>query len=798
MRQLTPLVLLLLAGCVEPPAECRWETTPFGWDREFLHADRPYAIRRGADSPTVAVPPGRTAWVDLMAVGGRPEPGQTWLFDGEPVTFVGPKLGTPPTLVTRVVGSPDPPPPYRVVRAYPGCRPSFPIMVRPVPGTDQLLAILEHGPYEAAALVRLPDRPDVTAKDAVTLLDFPGVAYDIAFHPRYAENGFVYVGWNGKDESRKSHFTRVTRYRLDPMPPHAFHPWSAELVIEWDSNGHNGGALAFAADGTLFVSSGDGTADSDADGMGQRTDHRRAKVLRIDVDRPAGGKPYSVPADNPYVADERFVPETWAYGLRNPWRLSFDAASNQLWAGNNGQDQFEQAYLVEKGANYGWPIVEGSHPFHADRPKGPHPIRKPTVEHPHAEARSLTGGFVYRGTKFPELVGAYLYGDYSTGRIWGAKVEAGTLVWQKELARTPLKITAIVPDRAGEVLVCDHQPTGTGGFYTFEPKPPAAATPPFPTKLSETGLYADVPSHTLKPELVPYQVNAPFWSDGLYKVRAVALPPGGAITYKRADGWDFPDGTVIVKSFSRQPGNDWVETRLMTRQGGEWAGYSYRWNAAGTDADLVPAAGADRDLGGQVWHYPSRAECMVCHTRAANYVLGLCELQANRGDQLSRWEAAGLFEADWVECVGESVAKPPAGTRPKGLSKLLPKTPAALDHLADPFDPEVPLETRARSWLHSNCSSCHVEAGGGNARLELGFRTPTAKMRLLGEPPVHAHPDLPGAKLVTPGDPAASVLLRRVASVGPDRMPPVGRNVTDQRAVTLLREWVASLPSTPR
>lgn len=795
MRRLAPM-LLLLAGCAEPPTDCQWEATPFGWDREFLHVDRPYAVRRTTDGPAVAVPPGRTAWTDLLDLGGRPEPGQTWLFDGSPVTFRGPTPGIPPMLAHRVVGSPDPPPPFRVDRTYPGYRPPFPIMARPVPGTDQLLAITESGPYEAATLVRLPDRPNVTDRDAVKLLSFPGVAYDLAFHPRYSENGYVYVGWNGKDDTRNSHFTRITRYHLDPKTL-AFDPQSARLVIEWDSNGHNGGALAFGADGTLFVTSGDGTADSDADGMGQRTDHRRAKVLRIDVDRPAGGKPYSVPADNPFVADKRFVPETWAYGLRNPWRMSFDPTSGQLWVGNNGQDQYEQAYLVEKGANYGWPVTEGGHPFHESRPRGPHPIQKPTIDHPHAEARSLTGGFVYRGQQFPELVGAYLYGDYSTGRVWAAKVEAGKLVWHKELARTQLKITAVVPDRAGEVLLCDHQKAGTGGFYTLERSPQAAGTPPFPAKLSDTGLFADVPTHALKPELMPYEVNAPFWSDGLHKVRAFALPTGGTIGYKRSGGWEFPDGTVIVKSFATQPGKDWVETRLLAKQGGEWAGYSYRWDEGGRDAVLVPAGGADRDLGGQVWHYPSRAECMVCHTRAANFVLGLCELQANRGDQLANWEAAGVFASDWTECVNEFVdeaARKPAVGRPPGTSKLLPKAPAALDQLADPFDPAVPLETRARSWLHSNCSSCHVEAGGGNARMELGFRTPRDKMRLVGETPLHAHPEMAGAKLVAPGDPAGSVMVRRVASVGGDRMPPVGRNVTDPRAVSLLSAWVSSLP----
>jgi glucose/arabinose dehydrogenase/mono/diheme cytochrome c family protein len=809
-------VALLMAGTaasvvVRTPADVvPWGGRPVGWDREFLYLDRAASLGR-ENGPAVAVPPGHTAWADLMGVGGRPEPGQTWRLDGRPVTFTGPvrASASPRTAPAAwVVGSPDPAPPYRTARTRPGYRPPFPITVKPVPGRPQMLAITESGPYEAASLVRFPDRPDVTAADAVALHRFPGVAYDLAFHPKFAENGFLFVGWNGKGDG--SHFTRVTRFTLDPTTLD-LDPASAKLVIEWDSNGHNGGALAFGSDGTLFVTSGDGTADSDVDRMGQRPGHLRAKVLRIDVDRPAPGNGYSVPADNPFVADPRFRPETWAYGLRNPWRMGFDPASGQLWVGNNGQDQFEQAYLIQKGANYGWSLVEGSGRFHPEQAAGPHPVSPPTVEHSHAEARSLTGGVVYRGTKFPELVGAYVYGDYSTGRIWAVKHDGTKVVWQRELARTRLKLTAVTLDRDGELLLCDHQPAGQGGFHTLEPSPVPATLPPhFPTKLSATGLFTDLPTHALRPELVPYEVNAPFWSDGLQKVRAFGLPAGGTVGYKRAGGWEFPDGSVIVKSF-RTPAA-WVETRLMVKADGEWAGYSYRWNEAGTDAELVPAAGADRDLGGQVWRYPGRAECMVCHTRAANYVLGLCEVQANRGDQLARWEAAGLFAVDWVEAVKEGLTQqardagkadleiegwigtqgPPAGTRPDGPSALLPKAPERLDRLADPFDPTHPVEVRARSWLHSNCSSCHVSAGGGNARMELGFRTPRHQMNAVGEKPLHAHPG--GRLLVAPGDPDGSVLLKRVASCGADRMPPVGRNVTDDRAVSLLREWIAGLP----
>jgi glucose/arabinose dehydrogenase len=215
-------------------------------------------------------------------------------------------------------------------------------------------------------------------------------------------------------------------------------PASRTVIIEWPSDGHNGAGLAFGGDGTLFVTSGDGSVDSDADHAGQKTSSMRSKVLHIDVRHSDGGKPYAIPADNPFINDSRFPPETWAYGLRNPWRLTFDAPSGQLWIGENGQDLWEYARLVQRGANYGWSRYEGSHLFREVEPLGPHPVTFPTIEHSHSDFRSLTGGVVYRGHQFPELVGAYVYGDYGTGRVWAAKHDGTRMEWQRELCDTPL------------------------------------------------------------------------------------------------------------------------------------------------------------------------------------------------------------------------------------------------------------------------------------------------------------------------------------------------------------------------
>ena len=801
---------------------------------------------------------GRIPWTDFLRTGGRPEPGEQWAFNlcrydynaawKEPeLSCVAPVKGKnqsadfheiesyatlmfvgaggaakrPPLTTSTVVGFPDPPPAYRAVRALPDYRPAFPVMVKNIPGGTGMLLINQTNSGGATMMRRFTDAGAATGKDDVKVIDTPlgGVAYDLAFHPKFAANGYVYVGWNGGEEKAKKQ-CRVTRYTMKTAPPYDLDPKTATTVIAWESDGHNGAALCFGTDGMLYVTSGDGTSDSDTNLTGQRTDLLLAKVLRIDVDHPAEGKQYGVPKDNPYVADKRFVPETWAYGLRNPWRITSDSKTGHVWVAQNGQDLWEQAYFVRKGENYGWSVTEGSHPFYPERKTGPTPIVEPTVEHHHSEARSLTGGIVYHGDKLPGLEGAYLYGDYSTGNIWAVKHDGTKVTWHEKVAATPLKITAFATDSKGELLICDHAGPGEGGFYTLEPNP-APKTTTFPKTLSASGLFDAVASHTMKPGVVPYSVNAPFWSDGAHKERFIALPGDTRMTFTRHRAWTFPDTAVLVKSFAlEQTDGDpatrkWIETRFFTKQGGEWYGYTYKWNDAGTDAALVAAPGEDHEYairtaaGGvrkQVWHYPSRSECMVCHSRAQGFVLGLCELQMNKDhdtgggkieNQIRGLERRGMFAFDWYADVkggvNDPVNKPEAGQRGVKPATLFTHFPTDLKELVNPYDPKADLTLRAKSWLHTNCSSCHVEAGGGNALMELEFGTALDKMRVLDVKPVHQTFGLPDARLVAPGAPERSVLLHRMSTRGPGQMPPLSSTRPDDAGVALIREWCRSL-----
>jgi uncharacterized repeat protein (TIGR03806 family) len=695
---------------------------------------------------------------------------------------------------SRVVGSPDPLSPYKVVRAFPRLDLKQALTLTPEPGTDRLF-VLQHLAVRGGPGRLLAVRDDQAATEAGTLLEIDGLAVGLAFHPDYERNGYVYIGLNGPMKSR-NRSSQVMRYTVDRRPPHGIDPESRLLIIGWPSNGHDGGDLAFGNDGYLYVSSGDGSSDSDADLTGQTLDDLLAAVLRIDVDHPEAGRNYGIPQDNPFVDRPGARPELWAYGLRNPWRLSYDRVSGQLWVGQNGQDLWEQVYLIQKGANYGWSLTEGSHMFNARRQAGPDRISPPAAEHHHSEARSLTGGRVYRGTRLPGLVGTYVYGDWSTGHVWGIKHDGTRATWQGELVDTPFNITGFGTDHAGELYVIDQ----LSGFYRFEPITEAdRPSQPFPTALSASGLFASVAEHKPHPAALPYEVCAPQWADGAAIERFALLTGLEKVEQKaqlNAGGWwTLPEGSVLVQTLSLdlagaggKPDRKRIETRLLVRYQGEWAGYSYRWNAAGTDAELVPAAGAAVDLevadptepGGrreQTWRFPGRTECMVCHSRASGFHLGFSPLQLDRDrdyggtidNQLRTFEHIGIFQ----------------GT--------LPRRRDDRPRLVNPYEAQTPLEARVKSYLHVNCSTCHVKEGGGNALLELGLTTPVRKMHVVDEAPLHDRFDIADARVVAPGAPERSVLYRRISRRGTGQMPPLVSTEVDRKAVDLIGEWIRGL-----
>ena len=711
-----------------------------------------------------------------------------------------------PWTTSRIAGSPEPPDPYRLEIAFPGLRFSEPLAITHDAATNRFFVAERHG-----KIYSFVNEPAVTAKDLV--IDIGRTLYGIALHPRFAQNGYLFVTSILDPEKPSPKGTRVSRFAVSGSGSGARADLLSEkVVIEWPSGGHNGGCLRFGPDGYLYMAAGDGSGIADQLETGQNINDLLASIQRIDVDRSEGGNAYAIPPGNPFLGQAGARPEIWAYGLRQAWKFSFDRRGN-LWAGEVGQDLWESIHLIQKGGNYGWSVKEGRHPFRPLRPMGPTPILQSIVEHHHTEFRSITGGYVYESDRLADLKGAYIYGDYDTGKVWSFRWDGAKVAAHRQLADTQLRIVEFAQDQAGDVFAVDHI---GGAIHRLVPAPPPDPhAPPFPRKLSETGLFTSTRELKPAPGLIPYSVNSALWSDGARKERYMALPGEGKIAYNTVvypqpapgaqPGWRFPDGAVMVKTFSLEmeagkPGSARrLETRLLRHElvpGNEqvgshvWSGYVYVWNENQTDAELLESAGADREYtikdarapGGQrkqVWHFPSRAECTLCHNVSAKYVLGVDTLQLNRDHDYGGVVANQLATLDHLGVFAKPLPAPP---------NQLPRLPDYADHRAS-------LDDRARGYLHSNCAHCHRKWGGGNAEFQLLFGLPVRETGTIGVSPAHGKLDLSDSHLLTPGKPDQSMIFHRMGRLGLGRMPHVASNVVDREAVKLIREWIAKMPA---
>jgi uncharacterized repeat protein (TIGR03806 family) len=725
---------------------------------------------------------------------------------------------------SRVQGTPEPPPPYRSEVAFPRMTFSEPLDLVQAPGSDRLIIAQRRG-----KIFTFHNDPKAEKE---LLLDVKKSIYAIVCHPKFAENGYLYVTYLVDPEKELPDGTKVARFEVKQGRTWTCDRASEKIIFEWPSGGHNGGCLKFGPDRFLYIGTGDGSGIADELHSGQNLGDVLASMLRIDVDHPDPGKSYGVPRDNPFVNMKGARPEVWAYGLRQPWRYSFDSKTGDLWVGEVGQDLWEMVYKVEKGGNYGWSVMEGAHPFRPERKRGPTPILPPVIEHSHTDFRSLTGGYVYHGKRLPELEGAYIYGDFDTGRVWSFRYDGKKVRDHMELVDTPYRIVCFGEDAAGEIYFVDFI---GGQIHRLLKAAKVEQAAPFPRTLSETGLFASVPDLKAAPGLIPYSVNSQLWGDHTTKERYLALPGDSGIefdvlTYPQPlpgalPGWRFPHGTVLVKTFflEMERGNPASKRRLETRilhfeqlEGTQevgdqyWRGYTYVWNDEQTEAFLLPAAGINRELtirdknapGGtvkQLYHFPSRAECTLCHTMPAKFALGVNTAQFNKehdyggvkANQLRTLEHLGIFqkpEESREKIVLEKLT-------PKMLPAKLPRRPKDLPRIIDHMDKTKDLNLRARSYLHSNCSHCHMKWGGGNADFQLLATLDLKNMGIVDVKPAHGSFDIKDARIVAPGEPDRSILLYRMNKLGLGRMPHIASNIIDEPAVELIRDWIRQLPA---
>lgn len=310
----------------------------------------------------------------------------------------------------------------------------------------------------------------------------------MAFHPRFRENGEFFVHFTA---AAAPHTMVLERYRVSKDDPDRADPESAEeiLRVEHPYWNHKGGTICFGPDGFLYVAYGDGGKQNDLHGNGQNLQTLLGKVLRIDVDHAEGSSAYSIPADNPFVAlmaeNDGKPPrpkgvrrEIWAYGLRNPWRMSFDRLTGRLWIADVGQDLWEEINLGRRGANFGWNLREGDQPYLPTTTAGGPGFDDPVWKYDHDVGKSITGGNVYRGERVPELRGHYLYADYVSGRLWALAYDdvEGRVTANRPILhdREGLPVLSFGEDESGEVYFCILSPDGRG-IYTFAHAPDQAA-----------------------------------------------------------------------------------------------------------------------------------------------------------------------------------------------------------------------------------------------------------------------------------------------------------------------------------
>ncbi len=750
----------------------------------------------------------------------------------------------PPWTASRVTGTAEPPPPLQARKVYEHVRFTAATALAFAPGSDRCFVTELYGKVYSLPAARDCRQADLfldvgelvsrlnakrSPEDALKL----GGVFHLTFDPEFATNRFCYLCYTVgfRDEARPPYpdGTRVVRLTVIEQGgiPRA-DPASEVEVITWPAGGHNGGCLAFGPDGMLYVAAGDGGDHfpEDPHKTGQDVTDLRAAIMRIDVDHPDPGRGYSIPADNPFVGAPGARGEIYSFGHRNPWKMSFDRQTGDLWAGDVGLEMWELVCRVKPGDNYGWSLQEGSNPIHRDWPRGPAPVVKAWCEVPHTAGASITGGFVYRGKKFPELVGRYVFGDWVTRRVWSIGTGTsgspgadgpGPLV---DLVPPTIRVISFAEDRDGELFILDYD---DGSIHELVRNDRAADTAAFPERLSETGLFADTAAQQPMPGVTPFEVAAEAWADHATSRRFIGLPGTGSVKLaadSRQIGRSlfstkltYPPGTVLAKTFSiamragdpKSTKN--LETQLLHFDGQHWHGYSYAWNEAGTDADLVPAEGKSLPLaiadatapGGrreQTWRFLGRSECQRCHNEWAGTTLAFNVEQLNRDvpgttrsttvNQLRNFRSRGLVADVVVE--PDLEADPFATTQRPGPEDDLPR-------LAAPHDRTAPLDARARAYLHVNCGGCHRYGGGSVPHVHLNAEIATAELEVLDMRPARGDFAIPEARVVKASEPHRSTLWYRMATTGPGRMPHIGAELIDEPGLALVREWIASLPT---
>jgi uncharacterized repeat protein (TIGR03806 family) len=637
------------------------------------------------------------------------------------------------------------------------------------------------------------------------------------------------------ENGRRVGFDRLSRFTVSKTDPNKADPASElPMITQLDlAPNHNGGDIHFGPDGYLYYGMGDEGNANDSFNNARFIDKDFfAAIYRLDVDKKPGSLPpnphsqnsqkypsavnpgsYAIPPDNPFINakthDDRVLDpkkirtELYICGLRNPWRFSFDPPTGRLFIGDVGQDLYEEIDIGKAGADFGWSFFEGFHngPRLPSKPADVQTV-PPIYEYAHKPANNplngncIIGGYVYRGNKLTELLGQYIFADYGSHRIWSLKeipdkqtgpAQPGAQPSSKWvptlLADTGRAFTAFgVDPRDGELLLTDFQ---RGTIMRLIRAGTRGVNPP--ALLSQTGAFSDITSLQPSDSLVPYTPNVAFWSDYAIKSRWFYLPQtAGKISFAVDGSWTFPTGMVWVKHFDIETrrgdptSRKRLETRFLVKTADGVYGISYKWRDDQSDADLVPETGFDQTFPVQVdgqtqtqkWHYPSRSECLTCHTSIAGEALGFNTRQLNGPQKYGR------------QTVNQLQALSDAGY----FSNPVPD-PKTLPAFVKADDQTQPLELRVRSYLAANCVQCHQPGGVAQGRFDARPEIAMDATNLVNGLLVNNGGD-PDNRWEVPGDTAHSMVLKRLKGIGGNRMPPLASNEIDPNAIKLLTQWI--------
>lgn len=647
------------------------------------------------------------------------------------------------------------------------------------------------------------------------------------------EQNFIYLVYNylpeGLENPNKYSYHRLSRFNYSFEDEMIEKNSEDVLIQQFDRHKwHTGGTLFFDNEGFLNMSIGDEGGDNDEFNNGQSIENSLfGGIVRIDVDQnelrshpirrhpeSSGEIPddwpenktqgYFIPNDNPWVSEtENWLEEYFVIGLRSPHSVFYDSVKNEIWVADVGQGAREEISIVKNGSNCQWPFKEGK----IDGPKS-RPIDvlgdevSPIYDYDRNVGRAIIGGFIYRGTKYPELSEKYIFGDFATQDVWALdrNNKQVTHLTNTSTSDGNLGFVSFSCGENGEIYLLQIYSPKTDKGSILELLPPDETTLKAPKFLSNVGAFKNLKKMKAANGLMSYDLNVKLYSDNAIKTRWVSIPNDGKfdsseeqVDFSETGTWKFPPGTVFIKHFelpideSNPEITKKIETRFLVLTEDETSyGLTYKWNEDGTDAvlledsdeEIIEITDLDGKTNDQNWNYPSRSQCISCHKASVGYVLGpkthsmnkdhLNEKNGTVLNQLTAWNQLNIFSEKLEDIQIEE----------------LPRS-ASLD------DRSASDELKVRSYLDMNCAFCH-QPNGVETDFDARFSTMPDDQKIInsyanGRHSIHSN------FIIKPGGIDKSEIYRRVLSTDDIKMPPIGRNLVDDKFSEVLKNYILNL-----